>query len=171
MRAILCIVVAFAKHLIWGCKYGRLTSAASHGARNLPEVVWTPWCHISRWPFRLVFLPLMMHLWAQCFCGKGTDNYDHFGKSSFCNSPCSGDSEDTCGGHFIVDVYRYSEFVKGGLPTSFVHKRNQLSWELSNNWWYCLLVGHDTQPSSLLWPFRYLHGSCVELSVSYIDVL
>ncbi|CAN0261810.1 unnamed protein product, partial [Scytosiphon promiscuus] len=50
---------------------------------------------------------------TQCFCSEDGDSPESIGTATNCDTACSGDSSQTCGGTYALSVYQYS----GTTPT------------------------------------------------------
>ncbi len=50
---------------------------------------------------------------TECFCGDSDDAYDRYGKAddSNCNRPCSGNSEEICGGSWNQNVFELGKVL------------------------------------------------------------
>ncbi|KAJ8033120.1 hypothetical protein HOLleu_23262 [Holothuria leucospilota] len=41
-----------------------------------------------------------------CYCGRSGTEYNRYGPSIYCNTPCTGNITQICGGQFAVDIYK-----------------------------------------------------------------
>lgn len=46
---------------------------------------------------------------SKCWCGGADADHDQHGESTGCTTPCPGNDDETCGGAWSVDVYRFGD--------------------------------------------------------------
>ncbi|KAJ8033124.1 hypothetical protein HOLleu_23268 [Holothuria leucospilota] len=66
-----------------------------------------------------------------CYCGRDETGFQKYGNSSNCVIPCAGNTNQTCGGQFAIDVYKIElkQCPELNPPLNGnVHQRGDKAW-------------------------------------------